>query len=61
MAETPHQVQADELLARARACIGHAYAQYSRFPVAAAVLASPPVRRSPDQGLKIVPRGRPGV
>jgi cytidine deaminase len=38
LVETPVRINADELLASARARIEQAYAPYSRFPVAAAVL-----------------------
>jgi cytidine deaminase len=38
LADKPVRVDADELLARARAGIGNAYPRYSKFPVAAAVL-----------------------
>jgi cytidine deaminase len=38
LADTPVRIDADELLARARADIGNAYPPYSKFPVAAAVL-----------------------
>jgi cytidine deaminase len=38
LAESNTQIESDELLAKARSSIDHAYARYSHFPVAAAVL-----------------------
>lgn len=38
MTKTDSAIDGDALLAAARACLGRAYAPYSRFPVAAAVI-----------------------